>query len=100
MNLLNPCVSATKKFVHGLLGDQRYANHDATLEQVARNFNQKEYETFCKLVAEVYEAGYMRSVEEHHAELKKLGLKTFLRPATPAQPSQPIFNQKNQPDNL
>jgi hypothetical protein len=100
MNLLNPFVHSTKKFVYELIGANRYANHEAILEQLARSFNQKEYEQFGKFVAEVYEAGYMRSVEEHQVELKKMGLKVFVRPAPAAEPKNPIFNQKSQPDNL
>jgi len=96
MNVMNPFINATKRFIHDLIGAQRYANHEETLEQVSRQFNQKEYERFGKLIAEIYEAGYMRAVEEHQVELKKVGLKVIVKNA-PTKPSQPIF--KNSLDN-
>ena len=98
--MMNPIVPAIKKFVYDLLGPERYTeSHDDTLESVARNFNEKEYQKFGKLIAEIFEAGYMRSVLEHQAELKRLGLKHNMKygSSTP-QPTNPIF-KKNPPDS-
>ena len=91
--LSNPLIQGVKKFMYDLLGPERFAPHQDTIEALARTvFNEKDYEYFGKLMAEVYEAGYMRSVEDHRQTLEKMGLQVTLKKSE-AQPANPIFNR-------
>jgi len=95
MDFSNPLVHGFKKFMYNLLGPERYAPHEQTIEQLARIvLSERDYENLGKLIAEVFEAGFMRSIDEQKAELNRLGLKITLK--TEQKPEgEPIFNQKN-----
>jgi len=92
MNVLsNPIGHAIKKFIIDLLG-ARSNNHQRIVEQVSRSvFNETDYEDFAKFIAEVYEAGYMRAIDEHQTELTKLGLKVTLKRAENKESTNPLF---------
>lgn len=79
-----------KRFVHDLIGASRYLPHEDTIENIANLIkNEKEYKKIGELFVEVFEAGYMKSVEDHKKELEKYGLKVNLK----------LTNQKNLLDN-
>lgn len=86
----NHLTNGMKKFVHDLIGVDRYLPHEEVVENIANLIkNEKEYKKIGELFAEIFEAGYMKSVEDHKKELEKYGLKVNLK----------LTNQKNQPDN-
>jgi hypothetical protein len=94
----NPIGHAVRKFVYEILGAERYSPHEQIIEQLTRSiFNDSDYENFGKLVAEIYEAGFMRAVDEQKEELTRLGLKVTLK-TTQKTEGVPIFNQKNPAD--
>lgn len=99
--MANPMISGAKQFVHDLIGVERYAPHEPIIEQIARTsiHNDRDYDAFGKFVAEVFEAGYMKSAEDHAVELSKMGMKvSFKRQELNAtKESNPIFNQRNRP---
>ena len=94
----NPMAHGLKKFIHDLLGVEKFVQHQPSVEQISRIvYNQSDYEGIGKLFAKVYEAGFMRAVEEQKSELTRLGLKVSLKAKTADAP--PIFNQKNPSDH-
>ncbi|RDJ35484.1 MAG: hypothetical protein DWQ19_11755 [Crenarchaeota archaeon] len=93
--LSNPFQQSVKKFIYELIGPERYINHDPIVGLLAKNVSTaEEYEQLGKFIAEVYEAGYMRAVEEHDKELKKLGLKTTIKKTEPQGQGPSIFQSE------
>jgi hypothetical protein len=92
----NPIQQSIKKYIFELIGGERYWNHDNTIEQITKNISSpKEYEAFGKFVAEIYEAGYVRAIEEHQVALEKMGLKANIKIIEKTEQGPSIFNQKN-----
>jgi hypothetical protein len=88
----NPLGQGVKKFFYDLLGPERYPNHEVIIEQVSRViYNEKDYENLGKCMAEIYEAGFMRAVEEQKAELTRLGLKVNMLKAPEKKEGKSIF---------
>lgn len=88
---MNPVIQGVKKFMFDLLGGERYSLHEEMIEILAHHIrNEKDYERFGKLIAEVYEAGYVKAIDEHAAELKRLGLHVSLKSAE-KKPTNPLF---------
>ena len=63
-----------KKYVWQLVKD-KVVQHEETIECICKDLHTaKEVEALGKLFAEIYEAGFMRCVEEHRDKLETLGL--------------------------
>lgn len=89
--LSNPIGNAVKKFIVQLLG-AKCNPHERIVDQISRAvYNEKDYEDFGKFIAEVYEAGYMRAIDEHTAELTRLGLKVTLKMIEKPKEVEPLF---------
>lgn len=78
-NLVNPYAPHLKKHVLQLLKDQKYAEHEETINKlVSLVTDEKSYQEFGNLLSTFWEAGFLHAVEENVEALKKLGLKATI----------------------
>ena len=95
--LTNPMGHVVKKYVFDIL-QERYGKHEDVLERISRSLvTRNDMENFGRLVAEIYEAGFFKAVNENKEAWEKLGYKPVIKKSAPSPDSQPtIFSQKNQ----
>lgn len=63
-----------KKTMFNLM-PERYQNNELIIERLGAVLaTEGDLKGFFKLVADIYEAGYLKSVNDHKEQLKKLGL--------------------------
>lgn len=92
----NPFQQSLKKYIFDLIKDESFFAHEPSIELLCKNATSpKEYESLGRLFASVYEAGYIRAIDEHRTELNKLGLKATIKTIEKTPDAKPIFNQKN-----
>lgn len=73
--LSNPKSHYVKKSMFELL-KERYTKHEDIVERISVSLlTDKDLQAFLQLSLELYEIGYLRSVEDHRAQLEKMGIK-------------------------
>lgn len=73
--LQNPRILSLKKFLGQLLG-KKYPSHDEIVNRIGHNImTENDLTSFSKLIADIYEVGYLKAVTDHEEQLKKLGYK-------------------------
>lgn len=78
--LANPKVPAVKKMMFDFLKD-RYPRNDQIIERLTTALQtENDMQEFVRLMMDVYETGYMRAVEDHREQLKKIGLQVKVVP--------------------
>lgn len=88
----NPILISLQKFVIGMIGETKFSENALVVESISRCVhNEQDYERVGRLLATVYHAGYMKSVEDHERELAKLGIKVSFNYPTK---SSPIFGDQ------
>lgn len=87
----NPQAVAIRKYLFDIL-KERYGKNSSYIERLASSVITKEdYESLGVLVADLYEAGFMRAMDQYKEQLAKVGMKVSVVPeARPAQ-GKPIF---------
>jgi len=84
-HMTNPKVFVIKKYMFEIL-QQKFQEHEQIVERMANSLiTEKDFEGFNKLVASIYETGYMKAVNDHKEQLAKLGLKVNVVPEKPKQ---------------
>lgn len=74
----NPKSHHIKKSMFELL-KERYIKHEDIVERISVSLlTDKDMMAFLQLSLELYEIGYLRSVEDHRAELEKMGIKVSI----------------------
>lgn len=74
MNWMNQRIPAIKKMMFEFL-KERYSKNDQIIERLAGVLQtDRDTQEFIKLMIDVYEAGYMKSVEDHRDQLTKAGI--------------------------
>ena len=72
--LLNPRKHAIRKWLYEILQD-RYPKHDALVERISHYMvTNKDMDDFTKLVADLFEVGYLKCLNEYRVKLKEHGL--------------------------
>lgn len=78
--IINPYSPAFKKFVLQLTKDQKYLEHEKTIEKMSSLVsNSQDYEEFGNFLLAIWEAGFYKAVDENKEGLKKLGLKVTIK---------------------
>lgn len=55
---------------------RKYPPYDDILTRITHNLiTDKDFESFGKMVTEVYEAGYMKAIDEYREQLAKLNIR-------------------------
>lgn len=88
----NPQAVAIKRYLFDLL-KERYEKNQRYIDRLAvGTLTREDYESLGKLLADVYESGFVRAVEQYKEQMSKLGLRVnIVAEKTPPQgPS--IFN--------
>lgn len=70
----NPKVNSLKKVMFEVL-KERYAQNEPIIDRIGHAMiTQEDMDRFLKLVTDVYETAYLKSVADHRKQLEKLGL--------------------------
>jgi hypothetical protein len=73
--LRNPNEIYIKKYMFDIL-QSRYVKHEKFLEALSKFITTKEeLENFGKLVADIYESGFLKAFNDYKNQIEKLGLK-------------------------
>jgi len=98
-SLSNPMGHIVKKYLSEVL-QEKFFQHEDVVERISRSLvTRGDMENFGKLVLAIYEAGFMKAVEDNKEAWERFGVKPIIREsetATPPDPSKAIFNQKSQ----
>lgn len=86
--------SAIKKYLFEILRD-RYVKNEKFIDRLASTITTNEdYESLGALVADVFETGFMKAVNEYKDQLAKVGLKVNIVPEQgPKGEAKKIFGQ-------
>lgn len=84
-----------KKFCADVLVEQ-YSSHEQTINKLAKSIESDEdYLAIVNLTKDLYEAGYVKSVEDHKKVLKDYNINLQLkRFSSKEEPVKPIFPQE------
>jgi len=90
----NPQSIAIKKYLFEMLKD-RYPRNENFIDRIVTMIQTKEdYERFSKFMADVFETGFIRAVDEYRDQFTKMGMKVgIVAPERPKDPGNKIFNQ-------
>lgn len=90
-------IQSFKKFCSDLLAE-RFVNHENVINKLAKTIETDEdYVSLANLISEVYESGYVRSVEDHKKVLKHHNINIELKRLDPHEKksaNQTIFPQE------
>ena len=87
----NPQAVAIKRYLFEMLRD-RYQKNDRYIDRLASGTVTKEdYESLGSLLADVYESGFMRAVEQYKESISRLGMRVEVVPEEKPKPGKPIF---------
>lgn len=71
----NPYGNGLKRLMGEIMQD-KYPHHEVAIDRLAAGVRDaREYEQVGKLIAAVYEAGFLRAVDQHKEVLERYGLK-------------------------
>ena len=72
--LMNPRKHAIRKWLSEILKD-RYTKHDSLVDRIGHHLvTNKDMEDFTKLVADLFEVGYLKCLNDYKDKLKVHGL--------------------------
>jgi deoxyhypusine synthase len=92
----NPQAFAVRKYLFDMLKD-RYPKNADYIERLASGVITKtDYESLGSLMADVYEAGFMRAVEQYKEQMAKLGMRVNVVPEAAAKKGVPIFGDQEE----
>lgn len=67
---------AAQKYCHKLLGDARYPKYHELMQRISSQIiTQKDALDFATMLAEIYEVGFLKAVEDYKKEVEKHGFK-------------------------
>lgn len=76
---INPKKTAIRKWLNEIL-QERYAKHDGIAERITHCLiTNKDMDDFSKLIAEIFEVGYLKCLNEYKVKLKEHGLQVKLK---------------------
>lgn len=82
---------AIKKYMFEML-KERYSKNERFIDRLASTVATKEdYESLGSLVADIYEAGFVRAVDQYKEQLAKVGMKVSIVPESRPPQGKPIF---------
>ena len=92
MNMLtNQHSYAIKKYTHELIKD-RYPQHEELLTRVCSSLvTENDVEGFAKLMADLYECGFLKAMEESRDALEAAGYKMSITPPKEQTEDKRIF---------
>jgi hypothetical protein len=92
-HLANPQAHVVKKYMFDILQD-RYPKHQEILERIASALvTSNDLQAFGKLISDVYEVAYLKSLDQQKDVFKKAGIKVNVTASPPKKESKPIFKK-------
>jgi hypothetical protein len=92
----NPQAFAVRKYLFEML-KERYTRNADYIERMAAGVTTKgDYEALGSLMADVYEAGFVRAVDQYKEQLAKMGMKVNVVPEKAPAKSAPIFGDQSE----
>lgn len=89
----NPQAFAVRKYLFEML-KERYPKNADYIERLSAGVTTKgDYEALGSLMADVYEAGFVRAVDQYKEQLAKMGMRVNVVPEKVAAKGVPIFGQ-------
>lgn len=89
----NPQAFAVRKYLFDML-KERYSRNAEYIERLAAGITTKvDYDALGSLMADVYEAGFVRAVDQYKEQLAKVGMKVNIVPEKTTPKGTPIFGQ-------
>lgn len=89
----NPQAFAVRKYLFEML-QERYSRNADYIERLSAGVTTKgDYEALGSLMADVYEAGFVRAVDQYKEQLAKMGMKVNVVPEKATPRVAPIFGQ-------
>lgn len=80
--LLNPRKHILRKWLLEMLGSDRYVKHDQIVDRIGSHLvTSKDVEDFGKLSVELFEAGYMKCLNDYRGKLQEMGIGVNVVPA-------------------
>jgi hypothetical protein len=88
----NPQSNAIKKHIFELI-KERYSKNEKFIERIASGITTKEdYESLGRLITDLYEAGFLRAVDQYRDQFTKMGMKVnIVAEEQPKDSSSRIF---------
>lgn len=87
----NPQAVAIKRYLFEMLKD-RYRKNERYVDRLALGtVTREDYESLGSLLADVYESGFMRAVEQYKEGIARLGLRVEVVPEERPREGAPIF---------
>lgn len=89
----NPISVAIKKHLFEML-KERYVKSEKFIERISMMMVTKDdYESLATLMSDLYEAGFMRALDQYKGQLAKMGMKVEVVPEEEKpRPGKKIFN--------
>jgi hypothetical protein len=79
--MANPKTHAVKKMMYEFLKD-KYPAHDQIIERLSTAMQTEgDIQAFFKMVVDIYEKGYIKSVDDHKEQLAKAGISVRVVPS-------------------
>jgi hypothetical protein len=89
----NPHSVAIKRYLFEVL-KERYARNERYIERVAAStLVREDYEGLSSLVADLFEAGFMRALDQYKEQIAKMGLRVDVVPSPTPAKGDPIFRE-------
>lgn len=89
----NPQSFAVKKYLSEILKDRYGKNADCVERLAAGVSTRADYESLGTLVADIYEAGFLRAVDQYKEQLAKVGMRVNVVAEERPPQGRPIFGQ-------
>lgn len=87
----NPQAVAIKKYLFEILRE-RYARSSGYIDRLALGtMTREDYESLGALVADIYESGFMRAVDQYKSQMARLGMKVEVVPEGKPSAGDAIF---------
>jgi hypothetical protein len=87
----NPHSIAIKRYLFEVL-KERYGRNEKYIDRMAAaTLVQEDYEALGSLVVDIFEAGFLRAVDQYKEQMSKMGLKVDVVPDSPPSSGKRIF---------
>lgn len=90
----NPQSITIKRYLFEIL-KEKYTKNEKFIDRLASNISTKEdYEGLSMLIADIFETGFLRAVDQYKEQLTKLGVRVDIVPEQKPINSKRIFDQE------
>lgn len=87
----NPQAVAIKKYMFEIL-KERYGRNSKYIDRLAAGtVTREDYESLGALMADLYESGFMRAIDQYKEQVAKLGMRIEVVPEDRPAQGKPIF---------